>query len=67
MSELPTAEEIVLRKVNARAPAFHEHIARAKLRGAAVQVGDRVVVFEVVATAPEGRVQASPATVVKFE
>ena len=67
MPEAPAAREIVLKKFKPMAPPFHQHIARAKLRGTLVQVGDRVVVYEVVRTAPDGQVQVAEDTVVKFE
>ena len=67
MSELPAAQEVTLRKLKPRAPAFHRHIAKSKLIGDTAQVGDRVIVYEVVATVPEGKVVVNEETVVRFE
>lgn len=67
MAELPVARDVQLRKLKALAPPFHQHIARAKLCGAVCEVGDRVVVYEIVATRPAGPVQVTEDTVLRFE
>jgi hypothetical protein len=67
VSEIPRAREVTLRKVRPLAPAFHRHIARARLVGATCRVGDRVVVYEVVGTVPEGEVAVSDETLIRFE
>ncbi len=66
MGEFPEAREIALKKRNALAPPFHQHIARAKLSGTVCRVGDRVVVYDVVSTDPQGGVVVSENTVVRF-
>ena len=66
MSEWPRAEEIVLCKFKPMAPPFHQHIARAKLKGNVWQTGDRVVVYEIAETVPEGRVLAAEDTIIRF-
>ena len=67
MSQLPQARDVTLRKLKPLAPNFHRHIARSKLLGRSCQVGDRVVVYEITGTDPEGQVQVSPNTVLHFE
>jgi hypothetical protein len=67
MSELPAALELRLVKVKPLAPPFHQHIVRRQLQGRVVQAGDRVVVYEVTATDPEGPVIVTEATVLRFE
>ena len=41
--------------------------ARAKLKGSVCQVGDRIVVYDVARTDPDGLVQATGDTVLRFE
>ena len=67
MGELPDAREVTLRKFRALAPPFHRHIAKAKLVGGTCKVGDRVVVYNVVATEPEGLVRVTEGTLLRFE
>lgn len=67
MSDVAEAREVVLRKARPLAPPFHRHIARGKLVGRTCQVGDRVVVYEVVATEPCGVVQVTERTLLRFE
>ncbi len=75
MPELPEAREVVLRKFRPLAPPFHRHIVlceaalrcegrvlRRKLIGARVRAGDRVVVYEVAATVPDGDVSLAKKT-----
>lgn len=67
MAELPEAREVVLRRFRPLAPPFHQHIARAKLTGQPCRAGDRVVVYEVSSTDPDGTVLVTPATLFRFE
>jgi len=67
MAELPEAREVTLRKFRPLAPPFHRHIARAKLVGAKCRTGDRVVVYDVTATRPEGDVLVTEHTSLVFE
>ena len=67
MAEIPSAQELILRKFNKMAPPFHRHIVRSRLLGNTCQVGDRFVVFEVVQTVPEGRVLVTEKTLFRFE
>lgn len=66
MSEIPEARSVTLSKIRAFAPSFHEHIARSKLRGSICRQGDRVVVYEVVRTEPDGPVLVVDNTVIQF-
>jgi hypothetical protein len=67
MTEFPKAARVWLKKTNPMAPPFHRHIARSRLMGRICAEGDRVVVFEVVRTDPEGRVEVTADTVLHFE
>ncbi|HCM26730.1 MAG TPA: hypothetical protein DIC34_09335 [Treponema sp.] len=67
MNRTPAALEVTLRKINPLAPPFHRHIATTKLLGQEVAVGDTIVVYEVTATVPEGRVAVDAGTRLRFE
>jgi hypothetical protein len=67
VSEYAEAFEITLRKLRPRAPYFHRYITKGKLVGSAWQAGDKVVVYEIVSTVPEGRVLVTDKTVLRFE
>jgi len=66
MSEIPEARAITLSKLRSFAPSFHEHIARSKVRGTICRPGDRVVVYEVVRTEPDGPVMVTEKTIIQF-
>jgi hypothetical protein len=61
------AEKIVLACLKTKAPPFHRFIVRKKLLGGNWQVGDRAVIYEIVATVPDGRVLVTDRTVILFE
>jgi len=67
MTEVHDAHSVTLRSRKPLAPPFHQHIARSKLTGKACQIGDRVVIYEIVATEPEGVVRVTDATCLHFE
>jgi mRNA-degrading endonuclease YafQ of YafQ-DinJ toxin-antitoxin module len=67
MSGAQDATSVTLRNNKPLAPPFHRHIAKGKLLGRTCQVGDRVVVYDVVATEPEGLVRVTSATSLQFE
>ena len=67
MSDVPFAREIILRKFKPMAPPFHQHIAKSKLVGISCQKGDRVVVYEIVDTIPQGLVTITEETIIHFE
>jgi hypothetical protein len=67
MAEPARAQEVVLRKLKPLAPPFHQHIARGRLLGQTVRPGDRVVIYEVAATAPPGPVLVVEETLIRFE
>lgn len=62
----PDAEEVVLANLKPKAPPFHRFIVRSRLVGGHWQVGDRAVIYEIVATRPEGRVRVTDRTVINF-
>jgi hypothetical protein len=66
MPEFKKAKEIALRKVKPLAPSFHRHIARNKLVGRVCQLGEHIVVYEVIATDPQGKVQVTEETIIQF-
>ncbi len=67
MKELPFAREVRLRKTKPLAPPFHQHIARSKLIGSTCQRGEKVVVYEILDTVPEGPVRVTEDTILRFE
>jgi hypothetical protein len=67
MSEPPPAREVTLRKRRPLAPPFHRHIARSKLLNRCCQVGDVVVIYEIIATDPPGEVRVTSDTLLTFE
>jgi hypothetical protein len=67
MSDIPDAHVVTLRNRKPLAPPFHRHIAKAKLIDRTCRIGDRIVVYDVVATDPEGIVRVTRATQVQFE
>lgn len=67
MAEPPEAQEVTLRKLRPFAPPFHRHIARSKLVGKTCKPGDRIVIYEVAATVPDGEVLVTESTVFRLE
>ncbi len=67
MAEPPEAQEVTLRKLRPLAPPFHRHIARSKLVGKTCKSGDRIVIYEVAATVPDGEVLVTRDTILHFE
>ena len=67
VAEYPEALEVTLRSFRPRAPAFHRHIVRAKLVGSVCRPGDRVVVYDVSGTEPDGPVRVTERTLLRFE
>jgi hypothetical protein len=57
---------VVLRKINRRAPSFIRNLVRSRLVGLQVEVGQRIVVFQVAFTEPQGTVEVTPETVIEF-
>ncbi len=60
------AELVVLKKAKKLAPAFHEHIVRARIVGQEVETGSRFMVFDIVETSPHGKVSVTPRTKLEF-
>jgi len=57
---------IVLRKLKKLAPDFHRHIAIAQARGKVLSPGDRLLVYEVAETVPDGPVLVTENTYFQF-
>jgi len=60
------AHEVTLKKAKRLAPAFHEHIVRARIVGSEVETGTRFMVFDIVKTEPKGRVLVTENTRLEF-
>lgn len=67
MNDVLEAESITLRNRKPLAPPFHRHIAKSKLMNQACQVGDTVLIYDIIATEPAGMVHINPATQFLFE
>jgi len=66
MTAPPQAESITLQSRKPLAPSFHRHIAKGKLMDQTCQVGDRIVIYDIVATEPAGLVRVTRATRLQF-
>lgn len=60
------AGRVVLRKVNHRAPGFISNMVRSRLVGHQVETGQKILVFQVAFTEPQGLVEVTAATVIEF-
>jgi ABC-type sulfate/molybdate transport systems ATPase subunit len=67
MSPVSEAESITLHNRKPLAPPFHRHIAKSKLIDRTCQVGDNILIYDIVATEPEGVVRVTRATRFQFE
>lgn len=67
MTAAPEAVSVTLQTRRPLAPPFHRHIAKRKLMHQTYQVGDRVVIYDIIATQPEGVVQITENTQILFE
>lgn len=67
MSDTPYANSVTLRNRKPLAPPFHRFIAKSKLMDKTCRVGDQVIIYDVVATDPEGEVRVTTATQFEFE
>lgn len=60
------AQRVVLRKVNRRAPRFINHLVRSRLIGHQVEVGQRILAYQVAFTVPGGLVEVTDSTTIEF-
>ena len=67
MNDYVKAKEISLKKTKTFAPPFHHHIARKKLLNNSWQKGDRVIIYEIIDTVPEGKVLVTGDTIIRFD
>ena len=67
MNDVPDADSVTLRNRKKLAPPFHQHIAKGKLIDQTCQVGDRIIIYDIVATKPAGVVRVNRATHFEFE
>jgi hypothetical protein len=61
------AESITLHNRKPLAPLFHRHIAKSKLLEQTCQIGDRILIYDIVATVPDGVVRVTHNTCFHFE
>ncbi len=61
------AELVVFKKVKRFAPGFHQHILASKVRGQVVQMGERILTYEVTETIPVGSVKVTEKTQLSFQ
>jgi len=64
--EIPDARAVVFTRMKRFAPDFHRHILRGKVVGETVRPGDRILVYEVAETIPEGAVRVTRSTHLEF-
>lgn len=64
--EIPDARVVVFTLTRRFAPGFHRHILRGKVMGEIVSPGDRILVYEVAETVPEGAVRVTQSTHLEF-
>lgn len=67
MNNLCAAQSVTLRNRKPLAPPFHRHIAKSKMMNNDYQVGDRILIYEIVATEPAGIVRVDQTTQFIFE
>lgn len=67
MNAVVDADSITLRSRKPLAPPFHRHIVKGKLIDQTCQVGDRVVIYDVIATEPAGIVRVTRTTHFQFK
>lgn len=60
------ATRVVLRKVNRKAPGFISNMVRSRLVGHQVEMGQKILVFQVAFTEPPGTVEVTSSTVIEF-
>jgi hypothetical protein len=67
MIPVPEADSITLRNRKPLAPPFHRHIAKGKLMDRTCRVGDSIIIYDIVATEPDGEVRVTRATRFQFK
>ena len=67
MNDAQPAESVTLKNRKPLAPPFHQHIAKSKMMDKIFQVGDKVLIYDIIETEPAGPVQISRATRFQFE
>ncbi len=67
MNIVSQAESITLRNRKPLAPPFHRHIVKSKLMDQTCQIGDSIIIYDIIATEPEGVVRVTRATRFQFE
>lgn len=67
MNPVSEAESVTLRNRKPLAPTFHRHIVKSKLMDRTCRVGDSIIIYDIVATEPDGVVRVTRATRFQFE
>lgn len=65
--EVPDARVVFLRSSRPLAPSFHRHIAKSQLMNRTCRAGDRIVMYDIIATEPDGPVRVTDVTRFEFE
>jgi len=64
--QVPDAQVVIFARARRFAPGFHQHILRGRVVGQIVRRGDRVLVYEVAETVPDGAVRVTRSTRLEF-
>ncbi len=67
MRAVPEANSITLRNRKPLAPPFHRHIVKSKLMDKTCRAGESVIIYDIIATEPDGEVRVTRATHFQFE
>ena len=67
MSTAAEAESITLRNRKPLAPPFHRHIAKSRLMDKTCRAGQSVIIYDIIATEPDGEVRVTRKTRFQFE
>ncbi|MFW5638246.1 MAG: hypothetical protein ACOCG4_03170 [Methanoculleus sp.] len=64
--QVPDAQVVIFARARRFAPGFHQHILRGRVVGQIVRRGDRVLVYEVAETVPDGAVRVTRSPRLEF-
>lgn len=67
MNAIHPAQSVTLKNRKPLAPPFHQHIAKSKMMDKTFQIGDTVLIYDIVATEPDGVVHINRATQFLFK
>ncbi|OQC68505.1 MAG: hypothetical protein BWX50_01228 [Euryarchaeota archaeon ADurb.Bin009] len=64
--QVPDARVVVFTPTKRFAPDFHRHILQGRIVGQTIRPGDRILVYEVAETVPDGAVRVTRSTHLEF-